>query len=38
MKTQVSTLRNGFKQGIDQQIYSRKSILRKIMHPQFLFK
>ena len=31
---QVSILHYGCKQGIDQQIFNRKSISRKIMHPQ----
>jgi len=36
--TQVCTFHDGCKQGIDQQIFNRKSISRKIMHPQSLFK
>jgi len=35
---QVCTLHNGIKQGINQQIFNRKSISCKIMHPQSLFK
>jgi len=35
---QVCTLHDGCKQGIDQQSFNRKSISRKITHPQFLFK
>ena len=35
---QVCTFHDGCKQGIDQQIFNRKSISRKITHPQFLFK
>ena len=31
---QVCTFHDGCKQGIDQQIFNRKSILRKITHPQ----
>ena len=31
---EVSTLHDGWKQGIDQQIFNRKSISRKITHPQ----
>jgi len=31
---QISTLRDGCKQGIDQQIFNRKSISSKITHPQ----
>ena len=34
---QVSTFHDGCKQGIDQQIFNRKSISRKITHPQSLF-
>ena len=34
---QVCTFHDGCKQGIYQQIFNRKSISRKIMHPQFLF-
>ena len=30
----VCTFHDGCKQGIDQQIFSRKSISRKIMYPQ----
>jgi len=37
-KIQVSTLHDGGKQGIGQQIFNRKSISRKITHPQSLFK
>jgi len=33
---QVCTLHDGCKQGIDQQIFNRKSISRKITHPQSL--
>jgi len=32
----VCTFHDGCKQGIDQQIFNRKSISRKITHPQFL--
>ena len=32
-KCQVCTFHDGFKQGIDQQIFNRKSISRKITHP-----
>jgi len=35
---QVCTFHDGCKQGIDQQIFNRKSISRKITHPQSLFK
>ena len=35
---QVCTFHYGCKQGIDQQIFNRKSISRKITHPQSLFK
>jgi len=35
---QVCTFNDGCKQGIDQQIFNRKSISRKITHPQSLFK
>ena len=35
---QVCTFHDGCKQGIYQQIFNRKSISRKIMHPQSLFK
>ena len=35
---EVCTFHDGCKQGIDQQIFNRKSISRKIMHPQSLFK
>jgi len=35
---QVFTSHDGCKQGIDQQIFNRKSISRKITHPQSLFK
>ena len=35
---QVCTFHDVCKQGIDQQICNRKSISRKIMHPQSLFK
>jgi len=31
---QVCTFHDGCKQGIDQQIFNRKSISRKITHPQ----
>jgi len=31
----VCTFHDGCKQGIDQQIFNRKSISRKITHPQF---
>jgi len=31
---QVFTFHDGCKQGIDQQIFNRKSISRKITHPQ----
>ena len=31
---QVCTFHDGCKQGIDQQIFNRKSISRTIMHPQ----
>jgi len=34
----VSTLHNGDKQGIDGKIFNRKSISRKIAHPQSLFE
>ena len=34
---QVCTFHDGCKQGIDQQIFNRKSISRKITHPQSLF-
>jgi len=34
---QVCTFHDGCKQGIDQQIFNRKSIPRKITHPQSLF-
>jgi len=37
-KLQVCTFHDGCKQGIDQQIFNRKSISRKIPHPQSLFK
>ena len=33
----VCTFHDGGKQGIDQQIFNRKSISRKITHPQSLF-
>jgi len=33
---QVCTFHDGCKQGIDQQIFNRKSISRKITHPQSL--
>jgi len=33
-KSQVCTFHDGYKQGIDQQIFNRKSISRKITHPQ----
>jgi len=36
-KIQVRTFRDGCKQGIDQQIFNRKSISRKITHPQSLW-
>jgi len=32
------TLHNGVTQGIDRQIFNRKSISGKITHPQFLLK
>jgi len=35
---QVCTFHDGCKQGIDQQIFNRKSISRKITHPQSSFK
>ena len=35
---QVCTFHDGCKQGINQQIFNRKSISRKITHPQSLFK
>jgi len=35
---QVCTFHDGCKQGINKQIFNRKSISRKIMHPQSLFK
>jgi len=35
---QVCTFHDGCKQGIDRQIFNRKSISRKITHPQSLFK
>jgi len=35
---QVCTFHDGCKQGIDQQFFNRKSISRKITHPQSLFK
>jgi len=35
---QVCTFYDGCKQEIDQQIFNRKSISRKITHPQSLFK
>ena len=35
---QICTFHDGCKQGIDQQIFNRKSISRKITHPQSLFK
>ena len=35
---QVCTFQDGCKQGIDQQIFNRKSISGKITHPQSLFK
>jgi len=34
---QVCTFHDGCKQGIDQQNFNRKSISRKITHPQSLF-
>jgi len=34
----VCTFHDECKQGIDQQIFNRKSISRKITHPQSLFK
>jgi len=37
-KGMVCTFHDGCKQGIDQQIFNRKSISRKITHPQSLFK
>jgi len=33
IKHLVRTLHNGGKEGIDQQIFNKKSISRKIMHP-----
>ena len=36
-KAQVCTFHDGCKQGIDQQIFNRKSISRKITHPQSSF-
>jgi len=35
---QVCAFHDGCKQGIDPQIFNRKSISRKITHPQSLFK
>ena len=35
---QVCTFQDGCKQGIDQQIFNRKSISRTITHPQSLFE
>ena len=35
---QVCTFHDGCEQGIDQQIFNRKAISRKITHPQSLFK
>ena len=37
-ENQVCTFHDECKQGIDQQIFTRKSISRKITHPQSLFK
>jgi len=37
-RNQVCIFHDGCKQGIDQQIFNRKSISRKITHPQSLFK
>jgi len=34
MSEELCTFHDGYKQGIDQQIFNRKSISRKIMHPQ----
>jgi len=34
----ICTFHDGCKQGIDQQIFDRKSISHKITHPQSLFK
>jgi len=34
----VCTFHDGCKQGIDQQIFNRKSISRRITHPQSFFK
>ena len=34
----LCTFHDGCKQGIDQQIFNRKSISRKITHPQSLFR
>jgi len=34
IEKQVCTFHDGCKQGIDQQIFNRKSISRKITHPQ----
>jgi len=38
VSNQVCTFHDGCKQGIDQQMFNRKSISRKITHPQSLFK
>jgi len=38
VNVQVSSLHNGSKQGIDQQIFNKKSISRKIIHLHHLFK